>query len=58
MKAIKQFSPKKKLQLNELIWRSGKTIPIEHQNLVAERIKNVKENPALMVDWEEASKAL
>lgn len=58
IEAVKQLSPKEKLKLNELIWEDDSSIPIEHQQLVTDRIKNSRQNPATMLDWEEASKTL
>jgi hypothetical protein len=42
IEAVKQLSPKEKLQLNELIWDENTPIPIEHQQLVMSRIKMAK----------------
>jgi len=56
--AVKQLTPKEKLELNEAIWDDNIDIPIEHQNLVKNRIENAKKNPHTMLDWDEASKKL
>ena len=56
--AVKQLSPKEKLQLNELIWNENTPIPVEHQQLVIARVKNAKENPDSMLDWDVVSKKL
>jgi len=58
LEAVKQLSPKEKLKLNELIWEDNGPIPLEHQNLVAERINEAQLNPELMLDWDVASKTL
>ncbi len=58
MEAVKQLSPKEKLKLNEIIWDENGSIPIEHQELVMDRIKRARQNPETMLDWEEASKRL
>jgi hypothetical protein len=58
IEAVKQLSPKEKLKLNELLWEDNGTVPIEHQELVAERIKIARQNPEMMLDWDEASKTL
>jgi hypothetical protein len=58
IEAVKQLSPKEKLQLNELIWDENTPIPIEHQQLVMSRIKMAKKNPESMLDWDEVSKKL
>ena len=55
---VKQLSPDEKLILNEAIWSEGMDIPQEHQMLVMDRIKNARENPDTMLDWDEASKKL
>ena len=55
---VKQLSPDEKLILNEAIWSEGMDIPQEHQKLVMDRIKNARENPDTMLDWDEASKKL
>jgi len=58
VEAVKQLSPKEKLKLNEFIWDENSSIPIEHQTMVIERIKTSKQNPNVMLDWDEASKQL
>ncbi len=58
IEAVKQLTPKEKLKLNELIWEDNIAIPIEHQNLVFDRIKEAGQNPELMLDWDVASKKL
>lgn len=55
---VKQVSPAEKLILNEAIWSEGMEIPQEHQRLVMDRIKNARQNPDRMLDWDEASKKL
>ena len=55
---IRQLSPKEKLQLNEVLWEEGMDIPVEHQNLVLERVKGARQNPGRLLDWDEASKKL
>lgn len=55
---VKQVSPAEKLILNETIWSEGMEIPQEHQRLVMDRIKNARQNPDRMLDWDEASKKL
>ena len=54
---VKQLSPDEKLILNEAIWSEGMDIPQEHQKLVMDRIKNAREYPDTMLDWDEASKS-
>ncbi|KIO78530.1 hypothetical protein TH53_03210 [Pedobacter lusitanus] len=56
--AVKQLSPAEKLELNEVIWAEDITIPIEHQNIVNERISEYKANPEILLDWDVASKNL
>jgi hypothetical protein len=55
---VKQLSPVEKVKLNEFIWNEGIDIPIEHQELVQDRIQKSKANPSRMLDWDEASKTL
>ena len=55
---VRQLSPDEKLILNEAIWSEGMEIPQEHQQLVMDRIKNARQNPGRMLDWDEASKKL
>lgn len=55
---VKQLSPDEKLILNEAIWSEGMDIPQEHQKLVRDRIKNARQNPDRMLDWDDASKKL
>jgi len=54
----KQLSPDEKLILNEAIWSEGMDIPQEQQKLVTDRIKNPRQNPDRMLDWDDASKKL
>lgn len=58
LEVVKQLSPSEKLQLNESIWDENFEIPIEHQELVLDRILESKKNPSLMLDWDKASKKL
>lgn len=39
-------------------YQNDSTIPIEHQNIVLDRIQKSKENPEKLLDWEEAEKML
>lgn len=56
--AVKQLSPSEKLELNEVIWAEDMSIPMEHQNIVNERISEYKANPEILLDWNLASKDL
>ena len=56
--AIKQLSPKEKLQINDALWEGNMDIPIEHQTLVLDRITKSRQNPSRLVNWDEASKKL
>lgn len=38
--------------------KDSNQIPIEHQELVLERIEKSKENPERLLDWDEVSKNL
>ena len=58
MDAVKQLSPSEKLALNEMIWKDDISIPVEHQDLVNERIEQAKANSTELLDWDEASKRL
>jgi len=58
IEAVKQLTPKEKLKLNELIWDENTPIPIEHQQLVMERVKRARANPERLLDWDEVSKKL
>ena len=55
---VKQLSPSEKLKLNEAIWDNDGEIPLEHQQLVYDRIQKSKANPSRMLDWDEVSKKL
>jgi len=35
-----------------------KEIPLEHQQIVRERIKEIELNPELLLDWDEVSELL
>jgi hypothetical protein len=56
--AIKQLSPKEKLEINDALWDSDMDIPAEHQELVLGRINNARKTPGRLLDWDEASKTL
>jgi len=56
LEAVKQLTPKERLQLNDAIWREDTPIPVEHQRIVMDRIKEARENPETMLDWDEVSK--
>lgn len=58
IEAVKQLSPKEKLKLNELIWEGNGSIPIEHQELVLDRIQKARQNPNKMLDWDDVEKTL
>lgn len=58
LEVVKQLSPLEKAKLNEVIWNEDIDIPIEHQELVLDRIAKSKVNPSRMLDWDEASKRL
>jgi hypothetical protein len=58
VEAVKQLSPKEKLKLNELIWNDNSAIPMEHQELVNERISEARKKPETLLDWDEVSKHL
>ncbi len=55
---VQQLSPDEKLKLNDAIWSQDMPIPAEHQKLVLERIHQARQDPSLMLDWDEASKTL
>jgi hypothetical protein len=55
MDAVRQLSPSEKLELNEMIWKEYIPVPLEHQEIVKERIRNCKENPEQLLDWDAAS---
>jgi hypothetical protein len=55
---VKQLSPDEKLRLNEVIWSEGMDIPMEHQKLVLDRIKDARQNPDKMLDWDKAVEKL
>jgi len=55
---VRQLSPAEKMQLNEFIWEEDIEVPLEHQQIVIDRIEESRINPSLMLDWEEVSKTL
>ena len=55
---IKQLSPKEKLKISDAIWESDMDIPGQHQALVLGRIKKARQDPARLLDWDDASKSL
>lgn len=44
--------------MNDCIWNENIDIPLEHQELVLDRMQKSKADPARMLDWDEASKTL
>jgi hypothetical protein len=58
LEAVKQLTPEERLQLNDAIWDDNTPIPVEHQQLVMERIRKSEENPERLLDWDEVSKKL
>jgi hypothetical protein len=56
--AVRQLSPAEKLELNEVLWSEGMSIPAEHQNIVNERISEYRANPDILLDWGTASQDL
>jgi len=58
VEAVKQMTPKERLILNDVIWNEDTPIPIEHQQLVMERVKRAREHPETMLDWDKVSKEL
>jgi len=55
--AVRKLSPSEKLELSDAIWAEDMNIPIEHQNIVNERISEYKANPEILLDWNVASKS-
>lgn len=56
--AVHQLSPDEKWELNELMWNDNMPIPVEHQELVLDRLAEIKRNPEELLDWKEVSKTL
>jgi hypothetical protein len=58
VEAVKKLSPKEKLLLNDAIWDEDMEIPTEQQELVRNRIREAKQNPNSLLDWDEVKKDL
>jgi len=58
VEAVKQLSPKDRLKINDAIWNDNIEIPIEHQEIVLDRMTKAKANPERLLDWDEVSKNL
>ncbi len=58
IEAVRQLSPKDRLKVNDAIWNENIEIPIEHQQIVLDRITKAKKNPERLLDWDEVSKNL
>ena len=58
IEAVKQLSPKDRLKVNDAIWNEDMEIPIEHQQIVLERMEKSKTNPERLLDWDEVSRTL
>ena len=58
LEVVEQLSPAEKVKLNDFIWNENIDIPIEHQELVLDRMQKSKTNPARMLDWDESCKTL
>ena len=58
VEAVKQLSPKDRLKINDAIWSDTIEIPVEHQEIVLDRMAKAKTNPERLLDWNEVSKNL
>jgi hypothetical protein len=58
IEAVKQLSPKDRLKVNDAIWNEDMEIPLEHQQIVLDRMAKAKANPERLLDWDEVSKTL
>lgn len=58
VEAVKQLSPKDRLKINDAIWNDNIEIPVEHQEIVLDRMVKAKANPERLLDWNEVSKNL
>jgi hypothetical protein len=58
LEVVKQLSPSEKMKLNEFIWSENIDTPMEHQQLVLDRMQKSKAKPSRMLDWGKASKTL
>ncbi|WP_269233814.1 addiction module protein [Flavobacterium flavigenum] len=58
VEAVKQLSPKDRLKINDAIWSDNVEIPVEHQEIVLDRMAKAKANPKRLLDWDEVSKNL
>ena len=58
LETVKKLSPKEKMQVNEALWEENMDIPHEHQELVLGRVKNARQQPEALLDWDKASKNL
>ncbi|WP_442588586.1 hypothetical protein ACSBL2_21330 [Pedobacter sp. AW31-3R] len=56
--AVKRLSPSEKLEFSDVIWAEDIALPVEHQNIVNERISEYKSNPDILLDWSVVSKEL
>jgi hypothetical protein len=55
---VNRLSPSEKLKLNECLWAENMEIPIEHQEIVLDRIQNSKKKPERLLDWDLAVKTI
>ncbi|MFM9825597.1 hypothetical protein [Flavobacterium sp.] len=55
---MKQLSPKDRLKVNDAIWNENIEIPIEHQQIVLDRMAKSEKNQERLLDWDEVSKSL
>lgn len=58
VEAVKQLSPKDRLKINDAIWSDTIEIPVEHQEIVLDRMAKAKTNSERLLDWNEVSKNL
>jgi hypothetical protein len=49
--SVKQLTPKEKQLVNDALWDENMPVPIEHQVIVQQRIKDT--TPEKMLDWDE-----
>jgi hypothetical protein len=57
LKQVELLTYDEKLILNDLIWEEI-TIPIEHQEIVNQRIEEMRNDPKKMLDWELVKKKM
>ena len=59
---VRQLSPKEKVQLGRILWdetdEQDIDIPVEHQQIVMQRLQRMREHPESCLSWEDIENSI